>query len=236
MKYTTILFDADGTLLDFHRCEREAVAEAFAAMGVTADGGMLDEYSRINDSLWKALERGEIEKSRLIYHRFELFYEKYGVSADAKLTAKEYMRTLAQKAYLIDGAEELCASLFGRAKMYIVTNGVRSNQESRLALCGLLKYFDGVFISELTGFEKPQVEFFDHVAAHIPDFDPSKTIIVGDSLTSDIQGGISYGIDTCWYNPKGLRAPDKFTGKITYTVKNFEQMYISLTKGDDSDR
>lgn len=232
MKYTTILFDADGTLLDFHRCEREAVAEAFAAMGVTVNGEMLDEYSKINDSLWKMLERGEIEKDRLIYHRFELFYEKYGIKADARLTSDKYKMTLSQKAYLIDGAEALCRSLCGKAKMYIVTNGIRSNQESRLALCGLLGYFDGVFISELTGYEKPQVEFFEHVARNVPDFDRTRTVIVGDSLSSDIQGGINFSIDTCWYNPCGRPAPDSFTGKITHTVKNFDEMYIALTKGD----
>lgn len=232
MKYTTILFDADGTLLDFHRCEREAVAEAFSAMGVTVDGEMLDEYSKINDSLWKKLERGEIEKSVLLYHRFEIFYEKYGLCADAKQTAKEYMGTLSKKAYLIDGAEELCASIYGKAKMYIVTNGVRANQESRLSLCGLLKYFDGTFISELTGYEKPQREFFEYVAARIPDFDKERTIIVGDSLTSDIGGGINYGIDTCWYAPSGKDAPDGLTSKITYVVRDFDSMYSVLTKGE----
>ena len=232
MKYTTILFDIDGTLLDFHRCEREAVAEAFAAMGVCANDEMLDEYSKINSSLWKRLERGEIEKKRLIYHRFELFYEKYGIIADARQTSQEYMKRLSTKAYLIDGARELCASLCGRAKMYVVTNGVRTNQESRLAICGLLEFFDGVFISELTGYEKPQVEFFDHVAAHIPDFDRSKTIIVGDSLSSDIQGGINYSIDTIWYNPAGLQVPESFTGKITYTVRDYNEMYRALTQGE----
>lgn len=232
MKYNTILFDADGTLLDFHRCEREAVAEAFASMGIEANREMLDEYSIINDSLWKMLERGEIEKDRLVYHRFEIFYEKYGFDIDARLTANEYKRTLSKKAYLIDGADALCRSLYGKAKMYIVTNGIRSNQESRLKLCGLMKYFDGAFISDIIGFEKPRVEFFDHVAAHVPDFDRSRTVIVGDSLSSDIQGGISYGIDTCWYNPHGKCAPDTFTGRITYTVKDFNEMYIALTKGE----
>ncbi len=232
MKYTTILFDADETLLDFHRCEREAVAEAFECLGVSVNGEMLDEYSKINDGLWKMLERKEIEKSVLLYKRFEIFYEKYGISADAKQTANEYMRTLSQRAYLIDGAEELCKKLSNKARMYIVTNGVRSNQENRLAKCGLLKYFDGVFISEATGFEKPQTEFFDYVAERIPNFSKEKAIIVGDSLSSDIMGGINFGIDTCWYAPNGKEAPESLKGKITYTVRDFESMYKALTKGE----
>ena len=232
MKYTTILFDADQTLLDFHRCEKEAVREAFLNMGVITDDDMIEEYSRINASLWKMLEKGEIEKKVLVYKRFEIFYEKYSINADPHLTSSEYMKTLSTKAYLIDGAEELCQRLYGKARMYIVTNGVKSNQESRLSLCGLLKYFDGVFISECTGYEKPQIEFFDYVSQRIPSFDKSRTIIVGDSLSSDIKGGINYGIDTCWFAPSGKTAPEDMAKNITYTVSDFDGMYEALTKGE----
>lgn len=232
MKYTTILFDADETLLDFRRSEREAVAEAFACLGVAVDNDMLDEYSRINAALWKKLERKEIEKSVLLYKRFEIFFDKYGFRADAKAMAKEYLRTLSQRAYLLNGAEKLCERLSGKARMYIVTNGVRANQESRLSKCGLLKYFDGVFISEATGFEKPQVEFFEYVAERIPDFSKDRAIIVGDSLSSDIKGGINFGIDTCWYAPSGADAPEDIKDSITYTVRDFDGIYEALTKGE----
>ena len=232
MKYTTILFDADGTLLDFHRCEREAVTEAFSALGVETNSEMIDEYSRINDRLWKKLERGEIEKNVLVYQRFEEFFEKYGIVADAHRMASEYMRTLSQRAYLIDGAEELCKRLYGKARMYIVTNGVKSNQESRLAVCGLLKYFDGAFISECTGFEKPKIEFFKYVEDHVSGLSKEHTVIVGDSLSSDIQGGINYGIDTCWFSPEGKSAPETMADKITCTVRSYDAMYEFLTKGE----
>jgi len=235
MKYTTILFDADGTLLDFLRCEREAIAETFLSLGINVDNTMLDDYSHINDSLWKALERGEIEKERLKYHRFEILYEKYGIDVDPKQTAAVYMNALSQRAYLIDGAEELCRSLYGKAKMYIVTNGVKSTQDRRLAISGLLKYFDGVFISECTGYEKPHREFFDYVAEHIPDFSKSETIIIGDSLSSDILGGINYGIDTCWYSPSGKEAPADIKGRITYTSRSLSGIYNVLTEGDRDD-
>ena len=232
MKYTTILFDADGTLLDFHRCEREAVAEAFSCLGIEVTNKMLDDYSKINDSLWKMLERKEIEKNVLIYRRFEIFFEKYGILADARRMSEEYMRTLSDRAYLIDGAEELCRKLFGRARMYIVTNGLKSNQESRLKKCGLLKYFDGAFISEATGFEKPQIEFFEYVANHTPDFKKESTIIVGDSLSSDIRGGINFGIDTCWYSSNYEEAPKSLKDKITYTVRDLDGIYRALTEGE----
>ena len=232
MGYGIILFDADGTLLDFHRSEKEADAESFLRFGLKASDEMLDEYSRINDSLWKMLEKGEIEKNVLVYRRFEIFYEKYGFSADARATAEEYMYRLSEKGYLIEGAEALCQRLCGEAKMYIVTNGIQRIQESRLAHSGLLKYFDGAFISEQVGFEKPRREFFEYVSRHIPDFDKKQVVIVGDSLSSDIKGGMDYGIDTCWYSPAGADAPNDVAPHITHTVRNFDEMYKILAKGE----
>ena len=225
MKYDVILFDSDGTLLDFHRSEREAVSEAFLQMGVSVNDEMIDEYSRINDSLWKKLERKEIEKHVLLYHRFELFFEKYGIDADAKEMARLYIEQLSTKGYLIDGATELCERLYGKAKLYIVTNGVAYIQKRRMDRCGLLPYFERSFISEEVGTEKPAVEYFEKVAENIDGFDKERAIIIGDSLTSDIKGGIGYGIDTCWYNPSKKTAPDDMREKITYDVENYDQIY-----------
>ena len=232
MKYKYLLFDADGTLLDFHRCEREAVTEAFSVLGVETDSEMIDEYSRINDRLWKKLERGEIEKNVLIYQRFEEFFEKYGIASDPRDTATKYMELLSRHGYLFDGAKELCEELSKKADLYMVTNGIKFVQEGRLADSGIICYFKGIFISEDAGYEKPRVEFFDHVADRVPGFSKEKTIIVGDSLTSDIAGGINYGIDTCWYNPRGEEAPENIRDKITYTVSTYKEIYDLITKGE----
>lgn len=223
MRYDIVLFDADGTLLDFHRSEREAVKEALAMSGIDADGDMIQKYSEINDGLWKMLERKEIERSVLLYHRFELFCEHYGYSADAKKIAVDYMNTLSTKAYFLNGAEELLESLFGKVKMYIVTNGMEFIQRERYARTGMDKYFDGLFISEAIGFNKPDVRYFEYVADCIEGFDSSRAVIVGDSLTSDIKGGINAGIDTCWYNPErkengGDILPD-------FTAYDFDSVY-----------
>lgn len=230
MKYGIILFDADGTLLDFLKSEDEAVREALAADGIEPTDGTVKLYSGINAELWKKLERREIEKKVLLYRRFELLYEALGTHGNARLTAERYMNALATKGYMLAGAEDMLRALYGRVKMYIVTNGVEFIQRGRYARCGVEKYFEDIFISDVIGTEKPDVRYFEYVAAHIGELDKKRTLIVGDSLTSDMRGGINYGIDTCWYNPEGKPCPEDMN--ITFTATDFESIVKFITDGD----
>lgn len=226
MRYRTILFDADGTLFDFKRSEHDAVKEAFMMSGIEVDEEMIAKYSEINDSLWKQLEKGLIEKATLLYRRFELFGQHYGIALDAQKLAKDYMLTLSSKCYLFAGARELCEKLTKQADLYIVTNGVESTQRGRFYGSHLDLYFKDLFISGAIGAEKPSARFFEHVARHIPSFEKEKTVIVGDSLSSDIKGGILYGIDTCWFNPQGNAVPAGMN--ITCVAKNYDEIYEFL--------
>lgn len=230
--YDTVLFDADGTLLDFARSEREAIVESLASFGILADEEMISTYSKINDGLWKALERKEIEKETLKIRRFEILFETYGIKTDATLAARAYMQSLSERGYTIAGALEMCERIHGKVRMYIVTNGVGFIQRERQKRSGLLPFFEGCFISEDMGYEKPDVLYFEKVASSIPDFSKERVLIVGDSLSSDIRGGINFGIDTCWYNPTGAKAPEEIAEKITYTVKSFEEIEALILQGD----
>lgn len=232
LRYDTILLDADETLFDFKRSEREAVAEAFRSIGVEADEEMFRVYSEINGSMWKLLERGEIEKKVLFYHRFEVFFERYGITADPHEMADRYMERLAEKGYLLDGARALCLRLREVARLYIVTNGTEFIQRGRYAKSGLSDCFEDTFISDVIGAEKPSVTFFERVAEQIPDFRRERTLIVGDSLTSDMQGGVNFGIDTCWYNPQGKEVSPNLSGKITYIAGSLEEIYDWIVRGD----
>ena len=200
-KYSVILFDIDDTLLDFPRSEREALCEAFEHIGIELDDEMIGVYHKINYELWRMLERGEITREVLMTRRFEDFAKFYGFDIDSVRVADDYLDCLGKKVYFIDGACELLSALYGKVKMYIVTNGLERVQTSRYALSGFDKIFDGMFISQVVGANKPDSRFFEHVAEHIEGFDKKKTLIIGDSLTSDIAGGINFGIDTCWYSP-----------------------------------
>ena len=232
MNYDIILLDADGTLLDFSRSEREAVAKTLCEAGLSAEDTVIKAYSEINDALWKLLERGEIQKSVLFYRRFELLLERFCWHGDAHAMAKRYMELLARKGYLIDGADALCRWLSACARLYIVTNGTEFIQRGRLADSGLLPYIQDVFISDVIGVPKPKVEFFTYVAEHIPNFNPVRTLIVGDSLTSDMAGGIAFGIDTCWYNPEEKEIPADMQERLTVSVASFDQLEAWLRKGE----
>lgn len=226
-KYDIILFDADGTLFDFSKCEREAFKEALLSFGVTASEEMIFSYHEINDSLWKALERKEIERSVLVYKRFELFFKKYSIKADALAMAQAYVSCLGEKSYLFEGAIELLDSLYGRVKMYIVTNGIERVQKRRFELSGVERYFEDIFISEAVGANKPDARYFEYVEAHIDGFDKSRALVIGDSLSSDIAGGVGYGIDTCWYAPSGEES-----SLPTYTARSFDEISGLILGGE----
>jgi 2-haloacid dehalogenase len=168
------------------------------------------------------LERGEIEKDKLYPARWQSLIDYYGFDCKACHISDKYIERLATKSYMLEGALDLCKRLHGKFKMYIVTNGQKDIQRSRLFPSPIFRYFDGCFISEDIGYEKPSVRFFESVIKEIPGYNPEKALIIGDSLTSDMQGGINIGIDTCWYNPSGKALPDGY--KLTYIVKDFDEM------------
>lgn len=221
-KYQTLLFDADETLLDFKRSEHEALFDALSAHSIECNDEIAAIYSEINADMWRRLERGEIDKISLRTERFRLFAEHRGYSCDYVALANTYETKLSEKSYVKDGAKEICRLLRPYCKMYIVTNGIKRIQTSRFHNSGLEKYFDGVFISEDIGFEKPDINYFLNVEKRIGGLEKSSALIIGDSLTSDMKGGIAYGIDTCFVNPHGKEIPADMN--ITYNISSLSEI------------
>ncbi|MBR6918226.1 MAG: YjjG family noncanonical pyrimidine nucleotidase [Clostridia bacterium] len=201
MSYKYILFDADNTLFDFDKCEYEAFVQAVTSFGIEFSDDLYSDYHIINDRLWKMLELGGIKRDVLKTERYRILLEKCGRNdVSCKELAKKYELCLGNQCYEIDGVYKLLGDLSGEYKLYLITNGLTNVQESRLSLSRLTKYFTDVFISEKVGVAKPDPRFFDHVISSVGDGDLTKYLVVGDSLTSDIDGAIKYGIDCCWYN------------------------------------
>jgi len=223
MKYTTILFDADDTLLDFKRSEHDAITHVLSDMGLQWDEKTISVYSKINDSLWKLLEKGGITKDELKVERFKKLCDHFGFSADPAEMANKYIIALSEQAHIIPNADTVCQRLYEAGfDMYIVTNGIKFIQTRRFNASPLPRFFKKIFISEEMGYEKPRKEFFDNAALKIDAFDPTRTLIIGDSLSSDIKGGINAGIDTCWYNPGYKVRPEGFN--ITFEIHTLEDI------------
>ena len=225
MRYPIVLFDADNTLLDFSRSEREAVHDVFLGHGYDLNDEQLRLYAAINDAFWQMLELHQIEKSDLYWRRFETFCAEMGIVLDPKEVAAEYLVALSGKSYLMAGAEDLVIKLKDAgARLFIITNGNSKVQHGRFDPSAIAPYFEQCFISEDVGYNKPDIEFFRIVEKAIPHFDAAHTLVVGDSLSSDITGGIGAGLDTCWYNRKKKECPASFDGRITYTVENLAEV------------
>lgn len=227
MKYKVLLFDADETLLDFSKAERSALKNAFSHAGISPDGNLCDEFSKINQSLWKAFENGEIEKSEIIKMRFKKTFEHFNIPYSPNIGIEAfYQEALSSEHALIAHAEEVCRKLSKTYSMYIITNGLYITQKRRLSDSGILLYFNGYFVSENVGYQKPSKQYFDEVLKSIGSPSKKDILIIGDSCSSDINGGHTSGIDTCWYNPKHL--PMTAIAPPTYTISDLLELYNIL--------
>jgi len=201
-----VLMDLDDTILDFHKAEAVAIAKTFKQLGAEASPELISRYSQINQRQWERLELGEIDRHQVLTGRFEILFSELGMSLDGQQAQDLYEELLSIGHWFMPGAEEMLKELYGKYRLFIVSNGTPVVQQGRLKSSGIGRYFEHIFISEEIGATKPEKRFFDICAASIPGFCKERAIIVGDSLTSDIRGGINAGIPTCWYNPRRLPA------------------------------
>lgn len=222
MKYKTLLFDVDDTLLDFQITEAKALNALFAEQGIDLTPEVKTSYKALNHHLWREFENGKMTREEVTGSRFGRLFQQFGQTVDSLEMEKRYRHYLNQGHDLIPGSRELLETLAPEADLYIVTNGVSQTQHQRLTDSGLLPYFKEVFVSEEVGAQKPMKEFFDYVFARIPGIEKSKTVIIGDSLTSDIKGGNSAGIDTVWFNKNQL--PEISEIQPTYRIDSLNEL------------
>lgn len=199
--FEILLFDIDDTLLDFHKAEFYAFQEVCKQYNIEWNEEFYTTYKQINLLCWKQLEKGLLKRNEVYTKRFEELFSVYKYTIDVEQFNKDYFSNLRLHHPLMPNALELLDQLTNK-RLYVVTNGDKYVQQPRYINSGLNKYFIKAFISEDTGYEKPSIQYFEYVAKHIDDFDKEKTLIIGDSLSSDIKGGNNFNIKTCWYNPK----------------------------------
>ncbi len=230
MSYEWVLLDADETLFDFRMSESRALSAVLASMQLDPeDLAITDCYNRINRGLWKELEQGLINSTELKVERFRRFCLEQGLNEDAGVISDRYIQSLSEQAFILAGALDLCLYLKDNGyRMAIITNGIKQVQFGRINRSELKDFFEAVIVSEDTGFQKPQPGIFEHAFAAIGSAEKEKMLMVGDSLTSDIQGGINAGIDTCWFNPDRVTND---TGIIpTYEIHDLAELKAILER------
>ena len=223
-RYDILLMDADETLFDFRRAEAEALQKTLNENGIDCTPEVEELYSRINSALWKAFERGEVTKPFLKKARFTQLFEQLGITGGGEEAAERYPIHLGEASYPLRGAEELCRLLTDMGcRLCLTTNGISYVQHRRLEKSPLKKYFaeENVFVSEDIGSQKPQIEYYQYIFEKIGFVDRSRILVVGDSLSSDINGGINAGVDTCWYDPESLSSGDV---QPTYTIHTLDEL------------
>ena len=227
MKYKFLLFDLDHTLLDFEAAEDIALSQLLKEEGVVDIQAYKDYYVPMNKALWKDLEQKKITKAELINTRFAKLFAHFGIEKDGAYLAERYQFFLSKQGQTFPGVEELLRKLISQGyELYAATNGITYIQTGRLEQSGIAPYFKEIFISEQLHTQKPDAEFYEKIGACIPNFDKNYALMIGDSLSADIQGGQNAGIDTVWYNPHHLE--NKTQANPTYEVDSYQALLDCL--------
>lgn len=218
----TILWDADGTLLDFEAAEKKSILQCLEKQGLTATDEQVDRYKSINIRYWKEFEKGNITKEELYPGRFVEWFDEMGVEGDPIKMNDDYQIALGDNPVPMPDALAVLKLLKEEYRQYIVTNGSTIAQTGKLDKTGIVRIMNGVFISEEIGEPKPSIKYFEECKKRIPDYDSRKTVIIGDSLSSDMKGGNNAGIKCIWFNPNNEKAPDDI--KIDAIVRTLSEI------------
>ena len=220
-KYTTLYFDLDNTLLDFSAAEHKAIRQLLSLHNLPITEEIVSTYSAINQTWWERFEKGEIKKQEIFVGRFRDLIARFGFEGDPTKMSEDYFEFLSQCSDMIDGADKVLKYVKEQGyTVCITTNGMSRTQYRRIDNCAIKQYFDYIFVSEDAGHQKPEKEYFEYAMANTPEKDKSKILVIGDSMSSDILGGINFGVDTCWLNPKGNA--ERY--KTTYEIANIMQI------------
>ena len=219
-----VFLDLDDTILDFQKAEYVAIGKTMADYGIEPTDEIRARYHQINKWHWEQLELGTMNRKQVTEGRFQVFFGELGVQVDAEQVALEYMQNLSEGHYFMPGAEEAVARLSEKYRLFIASNGTAFVQHSRMTSANLYRFFEQVFVSQNIGHNKPSKEFFEYCFSQIPGFDITKAVMVGDSLSSDIKGGINAGLKTVWVNPS--HAEGKI--KADYEIENITQLEALL--------
>ncbi len=226
MKYPWLLFDADDTLFDYPRAEAQALKGTFEELTLPYKAGYLPMYHLHNRHVWQEFEQGHLSSVELRTKRFQLLFAEIGLSADPQSFSSLYLKNLTRESDLFEGVSATLEELSKQHHLSVITNGLAEVQRPRLLNSPIHSLIEKIFISEEMGVAKPAGAFFDIVFKELGDPPKSEVLVIGDSITSDILGGINYGLDTCWVNPSG-KTTDL---PVTYQIHSIPELIPLLAR------
>ena len=216
------MFDADGTLFDYNRAESWALEQTICGLGIQCTESIKAAYRAVNHTLWADFERGAVTIAEIRVERFRKLLSALHCNANPAAAGEQYLLYLGKSDFLIDGTIQLLDALFGKVQMAIITNGITETQYGRLEASGIGKYFNPIIISGEVGSQKPDPAIFEALFTKADFHDKERALIIGDSLTSDMQGGVNFRIDTCWYNPE--EKPQNPDIPVTYEIRKLSDL------------
>lgn len=223
--YDHILFDADGTLWDFTAAENYALKALFEEAGLLVTDKMIETYHTINHRLWLELEQGLTTMEKLKVERFNRFYAAYELDSDAVSAAERYIYHLSTSHHIYDDTLEVLEKIDAMGiPMSIITNGITAVQKGRIEATGTSRFFAYMAIGEELGYVKPDVRFFSKTFKELSQrgIFPHRPLVVGDSLSSDIEGSLQAGLDSVWINRYGMDIPS--SPAYTYVIQGLEEL------------
>lgn len=215
-----VLIDVDDTLLDFQKCSKISLQKAFEACGLKFHDEYQEKFIAINAELWKQFERKEISEERLFEIRFQLVFDALNIQGDSQKAETTFRKQLGLSHEVMEGAKELLDYLSQKYTLYIVSNSQYQRQVNRLKLAKLDHYFQDIYTSGKMDAVKPEYAFFEACFAAMNYPAKEDVVLIGDSLTADIQGAINYGIKPIWLH-QGKADIDVIQVEKLVEIKNY---------------
>ena len=225
-----VFLDIDNTILDFDAYVKEALESGFSAFGLgTYTPDVYEAFVRINNGLWRALEKGDLTMEALFSVRFQRIFSHLGINADGHAFEKYFAEYLNESAIPIDGASALVEYLGKKYILAAASNGPFRQQAHRLRLAGMDGYFKHLFISEKVGASKPSKAFFDHCLKILNEnafVRPEEIVMIGDSPTSDLMGAVQAGMKCVYFDRYRKGLGENFSAD--YTVHTLNEIFAIL--------
>jgi len=228
--YQHIFFDLDHTLWDFERASEETIIELVDQYQLHIHTSLphfefVKAFRKVNQQLWQQFNEGEITKDKIRKNRFRLIFKLMNISLSLlpENMSEEYLMRCPCKPHLIENAQEILQYLSAKYTLHILTNGFDDVQALKLKHSGIQNFFKCIITSESTGKTKPNIEIFNY-ALSVATANHQNSVMIGDNLTTDIEGAFRAGIDSIFYNPLGI----KKTHKATLEIKDLMEIKTLL--------